>query len=313
MDTVEQRLVADLTDAAEAAMADGLTPPDRAAVAATVARRRRTRRLRVGLATAAVTLVVAGAVAALVGGDGKDQTETGPADTTVPTAPPPTTPERPTTTIGTPGTTTSSTPPGTTEAPPDTPTTPPNDPEAPGDLPALQPVTNQEVLAIGANFDALPPTCAAYWVDGVGGAPEDQGFRRTQNLIEIEPGAVTIADVNGDGVDDGVANYTCVTSGTIPPGGVVVMLAVPGEQGTERQVLFDRNDLTAEHEAQFGDGRTRISAAPTVVRTGEGELLVEVDLLSYRQADPHCCASQRAVAQFGLAGDALQLVNLNQA
>ena len=65
MDTVEQRLVADLTDAAEAAMADGLTPPDRAAVAATVARRRRTRRLRVGLATAAVTLVVAGAVAAL--------------------------------------------------------------------------------------------------------------------------------------------------------------------------------------------------------------------------------------------------------
>ena len=48
--------------------------------------------------------------------------------------------------------------------------------------------------------------------------------------------------------------------------------------------------------------------------TGTGtDTLVEVPLASYRQPDPTCCPSARAVAQFAIAGNSLQLVNLNQA
>jgi hypothetical protein len=94
---------------------------------------------------------------------------------------------------------------------------------------------------------------------------------------------------------------------------VVMMLAVEGEAESERQVPFDRDELSAEHEAQFGDPRTRFTGAPTVV-TGTGtDTLIEVPLSSYRQPDPTCCPSARAVAQFAIAGDSLQLVNLNQA
>lgn len=311
MDTLERRLVADLTDAAEAAMTAGLTPPDRAAVEASVARRRRTRRLRVAVAAAAVTLVAAGAVAALVGSPSKDRTEMYPAGTGEPT----TAPTTATTAAGDPGTTaadpsqtTTSTAPTVPEAPPGT---PPDDPEQPGDVTNPLPVTSEEMQSVGANFADLPPTCRAYWVDGIGGTPEDQGLNRTQNLIEVQPATVTIADVNGDGVDDGVALYTCVTTGVMPPDGVVVVLAVQGARESERRALFDRNELSAEHQAQFGDPRARLSSAPTLATSGEGERLIEVPLASYREPDPNCCPSQRAVAQFAVAGDSLQLVNLN--
>jgi hypothetical protein len=76
-------------------------------------------------------------------------------------------------------------------------------------------VVADEVLAIGATFADLPPTCRAHW-DATGLTPEDNDLDSTQNLLEIEAAGVTIADVNGDGVDDGVATCTCATGGTMP-------------------------------------------------------------------------------------------------
>lgn len=315
MDAIEQRLIADLADAAEAAVDRGLTPPDRAAVAATVARRHQRRRVQVIAAVAAVVIALAGLAAALTGGASTDRTEMQPPAGSDPTAPPAT--AGPGTTPSTTVETTPTAPPGTgatdtTEAG-TSPDTTPNDPEQPG--PGLAnplPVVADEVLAIGATFADLPPTCRAYW-DATGLTPEDNDLDSTQNLLEIEAAGVTIADVNGDGVDDGVATYTCATGGTMPPDGIVVMLAVEGAVESERQVLFDRNELSAEHTAQFGDGRTRFSGPPTVITTAEGERLIEVPLASYRRSDPTCCPSATAIAQFGMAGDAIQLVNLNQA
>ena len=84
MHDVEERLAADLADAARAAR---LTPPGLDAIAAGAARRRRHRRARTGaLAVAATVLVAAGAVA-VVGAADRDDTVVGdqPTTTTTPT------------------------------------------------------------------------------------------------------------------------------------------------------------------------------------------------------------------------------------
>jgi hypothetical protein len=84
MHDVEERLAADLADAARAA---SVTPPELGAIAAGAARRRRRRRARTGaLAVAATVLVAAGAVA-VVGAADRDDTVVGdqPTTTTTPT------------------------------------------------------------------------------------------------------------------------------------------------------------------------------------------------------------------------------------
>jgi hypothetical protein len=87
MHDVEERLAADLADAARAA---SVTPPELGAIAAGAARRRRRRRARTGaLAVAATVLVAAGAVA-VVGTANRDDTVVGdqPTTTTTPTTDP---------------------------------------------------------------------------------------------------------------------------------------------------------------------------------------------------------------------------------
>jgi hypothetical protein len=311
MDTLEQRLTADLTDAAEAAMAAGLTPPDRAAIAAGAAARQRRRRLRIGVAVAACVLAVAGAVAAL-SGDDPSRTEMAPATTGT---------DRPTPT-STAKTTTSSTQPtdtstsGTTVEGPGTTTssTAPNDPEQPGDAPNPVPITEDTVRTIAFPFnqgiEQLPAPCRDYW-ETTGFTLEGNGLSPDQNGIVIDEATITLDDINGDGTQDGMAAYLCATGGTIPPGGVMALIAEPGVGGAYG-IHLDDGSVTTRHEAQFGDPRTRFTGPFELVGdpTGMREITVELD--SYRQADANAGASARAIARYRVSGNTLELVDLRQ-
>ena len=306
MDAFEQRLTADLDAAAEAA---ALTPPDRAAVAATVAARRRGRRLRAGLAAAAAAvLVVAGLVAVLAGRDA-DRVEiddrppatTAPHPTTTAPGEPDTRPPRTTTTTGT-GDTPGVPPPAgdsATTASSLTTTTM---------APTAAPVTRDEVAAVAFPFAGgtagLPPACRDYW-DELGFTPGGNGLSPQDNGITVSAEAILLADVDGDGADDGLAPFTCETGGVLPPGGALVVLAA------DRSVVTDDATLQARHEARFGDPRTRVDG-PLAVEAGDGGPLVSVELVSYRPGDPDAGGSARAVARYRLADGTLSLVDLRQ-
>jgi hypothetical protein len=299
MDTLEQRLTADLTDAAEAAMADGLTPPDRAAITAGVAARQRKRRLRVGVAVAACVLAVAGAVAAL-SGDDPSRTEMYPATTG---------------TTGGPATSSTSTP-TTGSTNPTAPDTTPNDPEQPGlNTPNPVPITEDMVRDIAYPFnqgtDAMPAPCRDYW-DTSGFTPEGNGLSPDQNGILIDQATITLADIDGDGTDDGMAAFTCETNGVLPPGGVIALIAEPGEGDSFYGIYLDDGTIDARHEQQFGDPRTRFTGPFELVGdpTGLREITVELD--SWRADDADAGGSARAIARYRVTGNTLELVDLQE-
>lgn len=171
-------------------------------------------------------------------------------------------------------------------------------------VPAPDPVTREEVEAVsfafGAGVDALPPACHAYWEMY---APAEQGFGPDDSGIEIVPDSVTIADVDGDGVDDGLAAFYCTTAGTIPPAGMFALLAAG------REVVPDDGRIDEMHEQQFGDPRNRV-AAPFEVDTEGKTHLVVTDLRSYRSTDPNAGGSHRGRATFELRDGTLAVVSL---
>lgn len=322
MDTLEQRLTADLTDAAEAAMTAGLTPPDHAKVLAGAAARQRSRRMRARVAVAAVVLATGGLVVAIAGANDPSDTHVTPANTG--TSAPPTTGSTTTATDDTtPGTDTTD---GTTADDTDTPgsgtgsdttaSVPPNDPEQPGPgEPNPLPITEDVVRSIAYPFnqgiDALPAPCRDYWVD-TGFTPEGNGLSLDQSGIVIDEATITLADIDGDGTDDGMASYICETGGTIPPGGIIALIAEPGEPGAFG-IYLDDGSITDVHEQQFGDPRTRFTGPFQLIGESTGLRDIEVELNSYRPGDANAGGSAQAIARYRVTGNTLELVELRQA
>lgn len=180
--------------------------------------------------------------------------------------------------------------------------------------PAAQPVTIGELTALSYPFaegiDLLPPRCRAYWearrTSLAPAAPTDF-FPPTTNGIEILAGGTTIADVDGDGVDDGVAAFHCTYPGSPPaPGGLLVLRA------DDRAVLFnDFDELNQRNVGLTGDPRTCMRTPVVVAPPGQpdaGQIVARIG--SYRPDDANASPSSEADARFVVEGNRVRLVDL---
>jgi hypothetical protein len=170
---------------------------------------------------------------------------------------------------------------------------------------APAPVTAEEVADLhrpfGDGLDRMLEPCRRFWE---GASYEDFGYTADTNTLQMDAESITIADIDGDGIDDGLARFTCPSSTGIPPNGVLALLA------DGRKLVGNLSaELDAANEELRGDRRTLVRSMPIeVVPEGEpdaGSIVARVQ--AYGPDDPNAGGSAEARAVFALQDDALHL------
>lgn len=187
--------------------------------------------------------------------------------------------------------------------------------EGRGEQPA--PVTLAELRDLPApasEADALPAACRS--PDGTdatdsGLPPDTDSFHYDDDVPDANgdgaPDSMLLADVDGDGVDDGIASFTCASAGVHPPTGVLVLLAAD-----RALVSSDPGEIQARALETFRDHRHVVHGAVRHVPAGPANAgHITVETLASLPEDPNCCPSVPAVTSFVLRDGRLRVTDVS--
>jgi hypothetical protein len=173
-------------------------------------------------------------------------------------------------------------------------------------VPPPAPITVDEVANLAMPFSLGIPKplepCRQFWTE-VQAEPSELSLGPEENSLSVERGTIRTEDVDGDGVDDGVAAFDCWASTGIGRDGLLVIRA--SDRDPISNIALEMDDANTELR---GDFKTVMRAPVSIERPVGGNTTIVVSVGSYVPVDPDAAPSELAVARFEIQGDLLRLV-----